>query len=123
MYILMLFACVGRNSTMLTWDPFVTFPVPSLANSLRSQKRSLTIHAGLGKQKKPKCTKETSRLHLGLPVLFVSYRRMKALHDKYGTIIKLSPDTIAISDKDWIKEILVKDDLPKGPTYSALQCK
>jgi hypothetical protein len=48
---------------------------------------------------------------------------MKALHDKYGTIIKLSPDTIAISDKDWIKEILVKDDLPKGPTYSALQCK
>ncbi|KAI8099826.1 cytochrome P450 [Halteromyces radiatus] len=50
-----------------------------------------------------------------------SYRRMKALHEKYGTVVKINPTTIAVSDKDWIKEILVKDDLPKGPAYSSLQ--
>ncbi|CAO3590494.1 unnamed protein product [Absidia cylindrospora] len=50
-----------------------------------------------------------------------SYRRMKALHEKYGTIVKINPSTIAISDKDWIREILVKDDLPKGPNYGFLQ--
>ncbi|KAI8340558.1 cytochrome P450 [Chlamydoabsidia padenii] len=49
------------------------------------------------------------------------YLRMKALHDKYGTIVKANPTTIAISDKDLIKDILTKEDLPKGPAYGLLQ--
>ncbi|ORZ19679.1 cytochrome P450 [Absidia repens] len=49
------------------------------------------------------------------------YRRLMSLHDKYGIIYKLDPSTIVISDKDWIKEILVKDDLPKAPLYNKLQ--
>lgn len=45
------------------------------------------------------------------------------LHDKYGTIVKLNPSTVMISDKDWIKEVLAKLDLPKAPLYNALQGK
>ncbi|SAM08257.1 hypothetical protein [Absidia glauca] len=52
-----------------------------------------------------------------------NYLRMKKLHDKYGPIVKISPTKVTISDKDWIKEALVKVDLQKGPAYDALRDK
>ncbi|CAO3619566.1 unnamed protein product [Cunninghamella echinulata] len=50
-----------------------------------------------------------------------SYRKTKALHDKYGTIVQLSPGVVSVSDKNMLKQILVTDDLQKGPNYSRLQ--
>jgi hypothetical protein len=52
-----------------------------------------------------------------------SYLKAKKLHDKYGPIVKISPTKVTISDKDWIKEVLVKMDLPKGPSYDAIRGK
>lgn len=42
-------------------------------------------------------------------------------HDKYGPIVRLGPKTIAVSDKDLIRDVLVTEDLPKGPLYKVFQ--
>lgn len=48
---------------------------------------------------------------------------MLELHDKYGSVVRLGPKYISVSDKDMIKQILVKDDLMKGPNYGFLDRK
>ncbi|CAO3615847.1 unnamed protein product [Cunninghamella blakesleeana] len=49
------------------------------------------------------------------------FRRSRALHEKYGTIVQVYPNVVSVSDKDMIKQILVKDDLQKAPFYDKLQ--
>ncbi|KAI8882441.1 cytochrome P450 [Backusella circina FSU 941] len=52
-----------------------------------------------------------------------AYYVMKALHDKYGHVVRLSPDTISVTDKDIIKTVLVTEDLPKSPLYHIISGK
>ncbi|KAL9547326.1 hypothetical protein MBANPS3_006220 [Mucor bainieri] len=49
---------------------------------------------------------------------FVSLKR---LHDKHGAIVRTGPESISVADKDMIKQILIHDDLPKGPIYETLR--
>ncbi|KAL0093833.1 cytochrome P450 [Phycomyces blakesleeanus] len=42
-------------------------------------------------------------------------------HEKYGPVIRVGPKTISISDKTMLKQVLVTEDLEKGPVYSILQ--
>lgn len=48
---------------------------------------------------------------------------MNTIHDKYGGVVRTGPRSVSISDKDMIKQILVIDDLPKGPAYSLFRSK
>jgi hypothetical protein len=43
---------------------------------------------------------------------------MRNIHDKYGEVVRIGPRSVSISDKDMIKQVLLQDDLPKGPAYS-----
>ncbi|KAI8144826.1 cytochrome P450 [Fennellomyces sp. T-0311] len=49
-----------------------------------------------------------------------SWKKFKAWQEEYGDVVRLGPDTIAISDKDMLRQVLLKDDLPKGPRYERL---
>ncbi|KAI8062339.1 cytochrome P450 [Gilbertella persicaria] len=46
-----------------------------------------------------------------------AYKKFKQYHEKYGDIVRLGPDRVAIGDKDMIKQVLVTEDLKKGPVY------
>jgi hypothetical protein len=45
------------------------------------------------------------------------------MHDKYGSVVRIGPRSISVSDKNMIKEVLAIQDLPKGSLYSALKSK
>lgn len=51
----------------------------------------------------------------------LSFQMFRDFHDKYGPIVRLGPKTIAVSDKDLIRDVLVTEDLPKGPLYKVFQ--
>lgn len=55
--------------------------------------------------------------------LFFSYKAILYFHDKYGDIIRLGPNLVAVADKDMIKQVLVTDDFPKATIYEAFQRK
>ncbi|ORZ02515.1 cytochrome P450 [Syncephalastrum racemosum] len=38
-------------------------------------------------------------------------------HDQYGTVVRIGPNTISISDKNMIKQALITESLPKAPSY------
>lgn len=44
-------------------------------------------------------------------------------NDKYGSVVKLGPSTLLISDKAMLKQVLKEDDLEKGPMYDLLKSK
>ncbi|KAI8379333.1 cytochrome P450 [Radiomyces spectabilis] len=48
------------------------------------------------------------------------FENLLTLHDKYGKIVRVSPTMVQIADKDWINQVLQKQDLPKGPLYKLL---
>ncbi|GAA5798604.1 cytochrome P450 [Helicostylum pulchrum] len=50
-----------------------------------------------------------------------SFQMFRDFHDTYGPIVRLGPKTIAVSDKDLIRDVLVTEDLPKGPLYKVFQ--
>lgn len=52
-----------------------------------------------------------------------SYKAILGFHDKYGDVIRLGPDTVAVADKDMIKQVLVTDDFPKAAIYEVFQSK
>ncbi|KAI8338009.1 cytochrome P450 [Chlamydoabsidia padenii] len=45
------------------------------------------------------------------------FAKYLAFNDKYGTVMKLGPSTLLISDKAMLKQIIQQDDLEKGPVY------
>ncbi|KAI7905070.1 cytochrome P450 [Cokeromyces recurvatus] len=49
------------------------------------------------------------------------YKTFLSLHDKYGDMVRIGPNTISIANKDLLKQVLVSDDLPKGPIYKILE--
>ncbi|KAI9028880.1 cytochrome P450 [Phycomyces nitens] len=42
-------------------------------------------------------------------------------HEKYGPVVRVGPNTISVSDKGMLKQVLSTEDLEKGPVYSILQ--
>ncbi|KAI9255171.1 cytochrome P450 [Phascolomyces articulosus] len=50
-----------------------------------------------------------------------SWEKIKAWRDQYGDTVRLGPNRVGISDKRMLRQILLKDDLPKGPMYTRLQ--
>ena len=38
----------------------------------------------------------------------------------YGPAVRVGPRHIVIADKDMLRQVLLKDDLPKGPLYERL---
>ncbi|KAI9498282.1 cytochrome P450 [Zychaea mexicana] len=49
-----------------------------------------------------------------------AWKKFKFWQEKYGDIVRLGPTTVSISDKHMIRQVLLKDDLPKGPRYEGL---
>lgn len=45
------------------------------------------------------------------------WKDVEKYHDQYGSIVRLGPRQVWVADKDALKIILVKDDLPKVATY------
>ncbi|KAI9499050.1 cytochrome P450 [Zychaea mexicana] len=50
-----------------------------------------------------------------------SWEKLKKWRNQYGDVVRLGPNRIGISDKRMLRQILLKDDLPKGPMYTRLQ--
>lgn len=48
---------------------------------------------------------------------------MNTLHNTYGGVVRIGPRSISIAGKDMIKQVLVNDDLPKGPIYSLFKSR
>ncbi|KAJ0119487.1 cytochrome p450 3a9 [Diaporthe amygdali] len=48
------------------------------------------------------------------------WKTVEKAHSKYGSIVRLGPRQIWVSDKDALKQILVKVDLPKVAMYSEI---
>jgi hypothetical protein len=48
------------------------------------------------------------------------WKTVEKAHSGYGSIVRLGPRQIWVSDKDALKEILVKVDLPKVAMYSEI---
>ncbi|KAI8144337.1 cytochrome P450 [Fennellomyces sp. T-0311] len=48
---------------------------------------------------------------------------LKAWRDQYGSLVRLGPSRVSVSDKRMLRQILLKDDFPKGPMYTRLQRK
>lgn len=51
------------------------------------------------------------------------FQKLKHLHEIYGDIVRLGPSVISVANKEMAKQILVTEDLPKGPLYKAFQSK
>ncbi|KAL9539184.1 hypothetical protein PS6_011313 [Mucor atramentarius] len=49
------------------------------------------------------------------------FASLKKLHDIHGAIVRTGPKSISVADKNMIKQVLVHDDLPKGPIYATLR--
>ncbi|KAI8636080.1 cytochrome P450 [Parasitella parasitica] len=49
------------------------------------------------------------------------FASLKRLHDIHGAIVRTGPNSISVADKDMIKQVLIRDDLPKGPIYAMLR--
>lgn len=45
------------------------------------------------------------------------WKAVEGYHAQYGSIVRLGPRQVWVADKDALKMILVKDDLPKVATY------
>lgn len=45
------------------------------------------------------------------------WKDVEEYHAQYGSIVRLGPRQVWVADKDALKMILVKDDLPKVATY------
>ncbi|CAG8553635.1 4267_t:CDS:2, partial [Paraglomus occultum] len=58
-----------------------------------------------------------------IPLLFKGtkgkrwYWYQHELIPKYGKIVRVAPDMVLVSDRDIIKQIVVKEDWPKGDFY------
>lgn len=48
------------------------------------------------------------------------WKTVEKAHSSYGAIVRLGPRQIWVSDKDALKQILVKVDLPKVAMYSEI---
>lgn len=48
------------------------------------------------------------------------WKLVEKSHEKYGPIVRLGPRQVWISDKEAMKEILVKTDLPKVAMYAEI---
>lgn len=48
---------------------------------------------------------------------------MRAMHDKYGPVVRISRTVLSVADKDMLKQVLVTDDLRKGTVYDNTQCE
>lgn len=48
------------------------------------------------------------------------WKTVEKAHSRYGSIVRLGPRQIWVSDKDALKQILVKVDLPKVAMYSEI---
>ncbi|RCH84152.1 hypothetical protein CU098_004663 [Rhizopus stolonifer] len=51
------------------------------------------------------------------------FKSMKQLHDKYGSLVRIGPNHVSISDKNMMKHILLSDDVVKGPAYALSRVK
>ncbi|THU91373.1 cytochrome P450 [Dendrothele bispora CBS 962.96] len=49
------------------------------------------------------------------------YRVLKALHDKYGSVIRTGPNQISVCEVDGLIQVLGPTGLPKGKAYSVRQ--
>ncbi|KAH8555621.1 cytochrome P450 [Umbelopsis sp. PMI_123] len=45
------------------------------------------------------------------------FLNLRALHDKYGLVVRFSRTVLSVADKDMLKQVLVTDDLRKGTVY------
>ncbi|KAI9255174.1 cytochrome P450 [Phascolomyces articulosus] len=50
-----------------------------------------------------------------------AYVKFQAWQSKYGDVVRLGPNAIGVSDKHVLRQILFKEDIPKGPAYERLQ--
>ncbi|KAJ8658815.1 hypothetical protein O0I10_005542 [Lichtheimia ornata] len=48
------------------------------------------------------------------------WRYFKNLQKTYGQVVRVGPRHTLIADKDMLRQVLLKDDLPKGPLYDRL---
>lgn len=48
------------------------------------------------------------------------WKLVERSHNKYGSIVRLGPRQVWISDKEAMKQILVKTDLPKVAMYAEI---
>ncbi|KAI9277181.1 cytochrome P450 [Phascolomyces articulosus] len=46
-----------------------------------------------------------------------SWRNFKEWQEQYGEVVRLGPSSICVSNKEMLRQVLLKDDLPKGPRY------
>jgi hypothetical protein len=51
------------------------------------------------------------------------FLNMRALHDQYGPVVRISRTVLSVADKDMLKQVLVTDDLKKGTVYDNTACK
>lgn len=58
-----------------------------------------------------------------LTLMLNRFLNMRALHDKYGPVVRISRTVLSVADKDMLKQILVTDDLKKGTVYDNTACK
>ena len=56
-------------------------------------------------------------------IVYQNYRyvKLQAWQTQYGDVVRLGPNTIGVADKQMLRQILFKDDIPKGPAYKRLQ--
>lgn len=110
---------------MHTLVPWVICLVPSLADSQNTAKQALRNPLELGKQAMENIIDGYMRTQCCPDIKHSkkSYVKLLELHEKYGPVVRLGPKYISVSDKDMVKQILVKDDLMKGPNYGFLDSK
>ncbi|KAI7861163.1 cytochrome P450 [Circinella umbellata] len=50
-----------------------------------------------------------------------AYAKLQAWQTQYGDVVRLGPNSVGVADKEMLRQILLKDDIPKGPAYKRLQ--
>ncbi|KAI9005435.1 cytochrome P450, partial [Phycomyces nitens] len=49
------------------------------------------------------------------------FKKVIKYHHKYGHVVRIGPNSVSVSDKDMIKQILITEDFEKGPSYTRFQ--
>ncbi|KAI9247518.1 cytochrome P450 [Phascolomyces articulosus] len=50
-----------------------------------------------------------------------NFKKLKEWQNQYGRVVRIGPNTIAISNKHMLQQVLLHDDLPKGPAYRRIE--
>ncbi|KAI9499056.1 cytochrome P450 [Zychaea mexicana] len=49
-----------------------------------------------------------------------AYEKFQRWQNQYGDVVRLGPKSIQVADKHMVRQVLFKDDLPKGPDYERM---